>query len=375
MSAATSEFLKINIVKIMKIWEDRMRAEMEVAPEIRAFALWNSLPEYLKELADDLSTNQEAIMPISESNTPMSSGTKHGLVRAENSNCTIKQLISEYRILRKTIFEVIEAEIKLSNFERDIIIDSIEEAVNNAATEFSDYLKTAQEVFSRTLIHDLRSPLALAVFSVGMFQSVTENDAHNQKVQARMYAALERINLMFGRLLDYSSIKAGQGLTLDIEQVDMCELIRKITDELNFSSSNRFLVKIPPTLIGFWDIRGVTSILENLATNALKYSDAHTAIVISAGIEKEWVKIVVHNDGNAIPSEDQASLFEQFHRAKNNKKESGWGLGLTIVRSIAESHGGSVSVESAKNFGTSFTVMLPINHREKIKSPFLQPAS
>jgi signal transduction histidine kinase len=76
--------------------------------------------------------------------------------------------------------------------------------------------------------------------------------------------------------------------------------------------------------------------------------------------------IAVHNDGSPISPEDQSKLFDAFKRTDSARRggQHGWGLGLTLVKGIAESHGGSVSVESAAGRGTTFTIMLPTDARQ-----------
>lgn len=368
MSNATSEFLKFNIDKIMKIWEERTRAEVRAASEQKSLALVNSLPQCLEKLVECLSKETNVLRIGANKDQPTDSSSEHGRTRAESQNYTIDQLISEYHILRQVTFEVLESEIKLSNIERDIIIDFVEQAVNDAATEFSDYLKTLQDNFSMALVHDLRSPLTTALFSVGMIESSPENLAHNTKVQKRIETSLERVNAMLYRLLDYSSIKAGHGLKMNFEQIDLAQLIPKLADDLIFSSTKRFVVKVPSQLIVFWDLRGITSILENLVTNAIKYSDPNSPIVISAVTDSGRVTIVVHNFGKPISAEDQDTLFQKFRRSDNVENEPGWGLGLTIVKSIVESHGGVLSCESSAKHGTSFTVSMPIDCRALVNN-------
>ncbi|MGH9692107.1 MAG: sensor histidine kinase [Candidatus Acidiferrales bacterium] len=76
------------------------------------------------------------------------------------------------------------------------------------------------------------------------------------------------------------------------------------------------------------------------------------------------VEIAVHNEGRPIPPEDLRALFESFKQASNVGSEAkGWGLGLNLVRGVADAHGGTVSVESSEDRGTTFTLRLPIDCR------------
>jgi len=356
MPNQASEYLKNNINSIMNLWEIRTRPK-DGSTQVQTLPLRNSLPEYLMELAEILSVTGDK----KETNL---AGRKHGRTRAKTPNYTIDQLIFEYHILRQVIFEVLEENVELSIAQRDVIIDSIEQSVNDAATEFSDYLKEVQETLSRTLVHDLRSPLTIAKLCLGLLRIGEDNKDYNKSIQRRISTSLDRIDAMIYHLLDASIIKAGPKIKLHIEEIDLASLITRFVSEFNLIGANRFMVSSPQSLIGYWDEEGLIRILENLATNALKYSDPESPIFISAESNDERVQIVVHNIGKSIAHEDQGLIFDEFRRAKNVENKPGWGLGLTVVKSITEAHGGWVKVKSFELSGTTFTVDLPIDCRK-----------
>jgi signal transduction histidine kinase len=102
-------------------------------------------------------------------------------------------------------------------------------------------------------------------------------------------------------------------------------------------------------------------LLENLVSNAVKYTRQGGVSVAFAGGAGGDVRIEVHDTGIGIPEKYRTRLFDEFFRAENAKEveEIGTGLGLTIVREIAEKHGGRVEVESVPGKGSTFTVHLP----------------
>jgi signal transduction histidine kinase len=106
------------------------------------------------------------------------------------------------------------------------------------------------------------------------------------------------------------------------------------------------------------DEKLLRQIVTNLLTNAVKYSPAGSAITLRLIHENQQVIIQVQDEGIGIPEEDQARLFQDFHRGNNVGAISGTGLGLSIVKRAAQAHGGSVSVESTVGVGTTFTVRL-----------------
>jgi signal transduction histidine kinase len=103
--------------------------------------------------------------------------------------------------------------------------------------------------------------------------------------------------------------------------------------------------------------------VENLATNAVKYSTPDTAITITIQQSDSKVILSVHNQGNPIALNEQDTLFQQFRRKKSAETQVGWGLGLTVVKGITESHSGTVRIESSDEKGTSFIIELPRDAR------------
>lgn len=119
-----------------------------------------------------------------------------------------------------------------------------------------------------------------------------------------------------------------------------------------------------------WDARGIRRAVENLCTNAVKYGAPGTEVRVRLGREGKTVTIQVHNQGNPLRAEDLPRLFELFQRTPSAEQsgKTGWGLGLTIVRGVTESHGGRVSVDSSPTAGTTFTLAIPASVEEPAAS-------
>jgi signal transduction histidine kinase len=101
-------------------------------------------------------------------------------------------------------------------------------------------------------------------------------------------------------------------------------------------------------------------ILINLLSNAIKYSPSGGQIRMQLSINEREVTLRISDQGIGIPAEDQARIFEAFHRASNARSFAGTGLGLAIVKSNVEAHGGTVVFESSQGKGTAFIVRLPL---------------
>jgi two-component system sensor histidine kinase KdpD len=121
---------------------------------------------------------------------------------------------------------------------------------------------------------------------------------------------------------------------------------------------HRVTTVVPPDLLIDVDHDLFALALRQLVDNAVKYSPPTSDIDVQATGDGV-VRISVHNSGSTIPDREQARIFERFYRGVDVRQIPGTGMGLAIVQRIAQAHGGSLTVESAPNAGTSFTITLP----------------
>jgi len=108
------------------------------------------------------------------------------------------------------------------------------------------------------------------------------------------------------------------------------------------------------------DYNRLERIIANLLSNALKYSDPGTPVVIRASQVDGSIEIAISDQGNGIPAEDVPHLFDRFYRAKGARKAEGIGLGLFISKALVETHGGRIWVESELGKGSTFSFTLPV---------------
>jgi signal transduction histidine kinase len=125
---------------------------------------------------------------------------------------------------------------------------------------------------------------------------------------------------------------------------------------------------------GWWDEDAIRRSLENLIGNAVKYGANNTPITIRIASYHGRVMLSVHNEGKAIPSDQLETVFQVYQRAKLAREGStlGWGIGLPYVRSVGESHGGSIGVDSDDERGTTFIIDIPVDARPFQNAPTLQ---
>lgn len=362
MTISTSQKLQNKSAQIMDIWVARALEEVEAACFQKTLALRNSLPEYLTQLVDALSKTidrTEARKRFDKA-ASLRVGKKHGKERAGAMDYTMDQMILEYHILRQVIFDVMEEDgTALNIIDTEIIICSVEQAVNDAATEFSNTLSDIQEKLAQTLAHDLRNPIAAAKVSATLILRRPENENNCIKNASRISNCLDRLDKMISDLLDASRIRAGESLPLEMKECDLDWLVREVAIEAGMVHNVKFNVVSDAPCVGMWNEDGLRRVLENLTTNAVKYGDKSKPINLNLEQDDKTATFCVHNDGEPISPDDLPILFQKFRRAKAVENKSGWGLGLTMVEGMVEGHKGSIRVESTKEKGTSFTVQLP----------------
>jgi signal transduction histidine kinase len=345
----------------MHTWEARARNEVDASMHQDSLVLQDSLPLFLNQLVDQLSIQiEKAPAKISAAQVESTRiGKQHGHERAGYADYSMTQLIFEYHILRQVVFQVLEEEAPLGVRERDIIIDSIEQAVNDAATQFSQTLRDIQEMFMVTLTHDLRGPVNVVKMGTQLIlRRLERGDAHVD-VAARMISAINRMDSMIQNLLDASRLRAGQSLKFEFEECYLDQLLQEVVEDLSFTYGERFVVVADSATTSNCNRKQIRRVIENLATNAVKYGVPDTPITLTLQQTKTQIEMTIHNEGDPIAPEAQSILFQQFRRTVSAEEQTGWGLGLFLAKNIIEAHQGTIEVESTEDKGTSFIVKLP----------------
>ena len=361
MSKPASDRLQQNAEIIMQMWEKRARDEVGASTHQTSLVLQNSLPLYLNQLVDELSTSIERT-PAHIATDKIEStriGKQHGHERAGYADYSMTQLIFEYHILRQVIFQVLEEDAPLGVRERDIIIDSIEQAVNDAATQFSQTLSEIQELFMVTLTHDLRGPVNVVKMGTQLILRRLERGDTHLDVAIRMISAIDRMDSMIQNLLDASRLRAGQGLKFEFETCSLDHLLQEVVEDLSFTYGERFVLVADANIKSNCSRKQIRRVIENLASNAVKYGAPDTPITLTLQQTATEISLTIHNEGNPIAPDAQTILFQQFRRTTSAEDQTGWGLGLFLAKSIVEAHQGTIEVESSPDQGTDFIIKLP----------------
>jgi signal transduction histidine kinase len=214
--------------------------------------------------------------------------------------------------------------------------------------------------------HDLKNPLHTARLGAELIRSGATTPNATERLANQILSSIGRSDRMIHDLLDTQRIRAGKRLPLNLEPFRMDELVGEVVDDLKQAHGDRFMSDLQPNVLGYWSWDRMRRVIENLLTNAVKYSEAGTPVTISVrkGDDQKMV-LSVHNQGPALSLEEQDRIFQPFERTRSAELggKQGWGIGLTLVKGIVRSHGGDVKVESSPDGGTTFTVENPMDSR------------
>jgi PAS domain S-box-containing protein len=276
------------------------------------------------------------------------------LVRRDNSKIIIEDSASPIRGKDNAIKGVVLVF-------RDITQKYKEEAKKKQMLSALQSEKEVREKFVATLTHDMRSPLTSVKLNM-QFLLKKSREQHAITLATRAINGINRVDRMIQDLLDANRLRAGESIPMDKNEMDIVTVALDVISDLTFIHGDRFILESPETLIGTWNADGIRRILENLCNNAIKYGTADAPVDISIVRIENEVHLSVHNDGKPISMDDQLTLFEPYRRVDSDENmiQKGWGLGLTLVKGVTESHQGRIQVFSEFNLGTKFEVILPL---------------
>ncbi|MBN1178890.1 MAG: response regulator [Anaerolineae bacterium] len=228
-------------------------------------------------------------------------------------------------------------------------------------THFKELDRIKSE-FVSTVSHDLRTPLTTIQGYITLLQRVGPLNEQQQEFVQRVHTSVSEITELIGELLDLGRIEAGYDL--DMEPLHVEAVIDIVVDELQHLAAEKNLElrwQKPNLPLIRGNHRRLQQVMENLVSNAIKYTPEGGWIAVEATSDKTYIVVRVADSGIGIPLADQPYIFERFYRVESEETETiqGTGLGLTIVKSAVEKHGGRIWVESRPGVGSVFTFVLP----------------
>jgi two-component system, cell cycle sensor histidine kinase PleC len=252
--------------------------------------------------------------------------------------------------------KALEIEVMRKNVEKEAAVNS-----NRIKSEFL-----------ANMSHELRTPLnAVIGFSDMMLHKTFGPLSERYEEYARLIneSGTHLLHLV-SDILDLAKVEAGK-MVLDIRDLDLGETVGNVLMLSSRSAEAKHIALVsrlpdPPMLIKA-DARACKQIVLNLVSNAVKFCREGGRVEVSVEVEGAFVRLTVRDNGVGIPADVLPRLGAAFEQAANNPMlaREGTGLGLALVRNLAEAHGGSLHIDSIEDTGTTVTVRLPLRQNAK----------
>ena len=260
--------------------------------------------------------------------------------------------------------------IGITNLHRRLPVRGSGDEVDAVATAFNDVVarlcRSVAEMkqFSTAMAHELRTPLA--AIRAGLELSLASNASGDERREAILdqLEEVDKLTRLLGQLLTLARAEAGE-LWVAHAVVDLAKVSRSVVESLEpVAASKRIALsfKGPDGLCIVGDRGWIERLVLNLVDNAIKYTNAGGSIEVAASAENSTARLDVRDTGVGIPSHALARVFDRFYRTDDARSRSveGVGLGLTLVKWIADKHRAVIDIDSTPGRGSTFTVRMSL---------------
>jgi signal transduction histidine kinase len=182
---------------------------------------------------------------------------------------------------------------------------------------------------------------------------------------------------MVSQILETAKLEEGQ-LFLERSSIGAAELLRQVAHQLAPMARDKTVevrVEADPDLELRGDPRLFGRVFENLLSNSIRHAPTGGQILLCARREERTCRMSVHNNGPPIAARDRDRIFAKFQQGGDGARLGGWGLGLYFCRMVLEAHEGTIVVEDAEGWSTSFVMRVPAEARSAAQSPVTAQAS
>ena len=367
-------FIIQHLEEILVEWESFARTVSPAGATMDSLALRDHAKQMLEAIARDIETSQtdqqqalksKGLGPVFHGKE--TAAASHGILR-HAVGFDLQQLVAEFRALRATVLRLWIAKESYGDpqtaYEMARFNEAVDQALAESAQSYSEELSRSRDTFLGILGHDLRSPLNALANSLQLLSrpGSVASTAKAIEVGRRSVAAMSG---MIGDLLEFTRTRLGRGIPVSPAPGNLETLCKEAINEIAaVYPQTAFRFESGGTLDGAFDSARIRQLVSNLLNNAVHHGRSGTPVSIVARGEGDKLALQVTNDGVPLSPEAMQVIFDpmvQVPTEGSGPKVSptNLGLGLFIAREIAVAHGGTITVASSAEAGTTFSVELP----------------
>ena len=347
--------------ELLGIWRQQVR-RLPGAQQLDTPTINDEVPQLLENLAAELARD-----PQSANDQTESISAEHGLLRWQ-AGFDVTEVVAEYNILRSCLQELAEGDgISISGNAARIIHSLFDEAVGRAVKAFETMvtieLRHRHAEHIAFVLHDLRSPLEALSLATTLLERTLTPEARDEAVASALAVLRGNIDRLDDRVRQVLNGEAGIGQVFQ-PQFTLLNLRAQVDAMIHDLSPIAALAgtavinEVPPDIEIHSDARLLAQIVQNLLSNALKFT-SQGKVFVGAQLEVDGnVKCWFKDTGKGISPDRLEKVFERFE-THGPPEQRGIGLGLSIVKEIVELHGGQIQVESRVGEGSTFTFLIP----------------
>lgn len=258
--------------------------------------------------------------------------------------------------------------ITAENLKLRVRIPDTKDEIRRLADTFNEMLERLEHAFSsqrqfiENFAHELKTPLSILK---GELEVTLKRNRSTEEYESILKSNLEEVNRITKIVEDLLMLARLDSSTIMLERkpLNVGLLIKAIVDDIKVLASQKNIgvnYLTQDTIIINGDENHLKRLFINLLDNAIKYTPDNGKVVVKVEAIDGYARIVVSDTGIGIPDNEIHRIFDRFYRLDKSRYEPGFGLGLSIAKSIVEAHNGKIEIKSKVNQGTTFIISLPI---------------
>jgi signal transduction histidine kinase len=350
---------------LLSQWREQVR-QLPSARDLDTPTLNDHVPGLIEELASAFKSRSTETIPeaLLEGSPPI-----HGLQRFQEGY-DIEEVVAEYNILRGCIHDLADRHgLSLQGKPFQIINRVLDHAIGLAvqtyATERALEVQKRREEYLTFVAHDLRTPLnaiSLATRLLELKLAESDQDGRTAQMIKTLHRNVAHLAALVSKVIEENdNLDTEAGIKLERRQFDLWPLVEGLIHDLHplaGTNSTKLVNNVPEDLVVYADASLLRRVIQNLIANAIRYTPrGEVTIGARESTEAGDVECWVRDNGRGIAEERLEHVFE-LHET-DARKDGGLGLGLSIVKTFIEAHGGKVAVESKDGVGATFRFTLP----------------